>query len=137
MRRGFTLIELMIAIAFVLILATIIIVPLVGLFGGAFSNYSDGDRTGVVYKISHKGFIFKSWEGEMNLGGMATDGNGQVVPNSFKFSVKDDAVVKQIQAASTAGKRVTLHYHQYGIKPITIDSDYVVDEVKTNLPLEK
>lgn len=118
------------SILFVIVIATIVIGIVTMFVGGAFPHYSDGERTGVVYKISHKGFIWKSYEGEMNLAGMATDANGQVFPNRFEFSVTDSDVFKRIEEASRSGKRVTLVYNQYGIKPISISTDYVVTDVK-------
>ena len=129
--RALTLIELLIGVVIVAILVSLVGGVIVGFFGGAFPHYSDGERTGVVYKLSNKGMIFKSYEGEMNLGGMATDGNGQMVPNRFVFSVKDKTIADQINAASQNGKRVTLVYNQYFFKPISIDTPYVINEVKT------
>jgi hypothetical protein len=119
-----------ISIFFVIVILALVIGVITSIVGGAFPHYSDGERTGVIYKISHKGFIWKSYEGAMNLGGMATDSNGQVVPNRFEFSVIDTEVAKRIEEASRSGKRVTLVYNQYGIKPIKISTDYVVTDVK-------
>lgn len=127
--NNFTLIQFLIITAWVAIALLIVGGVVVGFFGGAFPNYSDGERSGTVYKISHKGMIWKSYEGEMNLGGMATDANGQATANTFKFSVRDPAVVEKINAASVSGKRVTLHYTQYLIKPVKIDTEYVVNDV--------
>lgn len=129
MRRAYTLIELLIVVAIIMIVLGVVITPIVGLFGGLFPNYSDGERTGIVYKISKKGMIFKSFEGEMNLGGMA-DASGIAVPNKFEFSVYDESVVKKLELASQSGKRVTVRYSQYWMKPIRIDSEYVILEVK-------
>lgn len=128
--RNFNIMKYLIITVFVLVALAIVGSIAVGFFGGAFPNYSDGERSGTVYKVSHKGFIFKSYEGEMNLGGMASDANGQAVVNVFKFSVRDPAVVEKINEAANSGKRVTLHYTQYAIKPVSIDSPYVVDGVK-------
>jgi hypothetical protein len=97
---------------------------------GAFPNYSEGERSGTVYKLSHKGLIFKSYEGEMNLGGMAADANGSMVANTFQFSVRDPAVVAKINEAATSGKRVTLSYTQYAIGPVTLSTPYVIIGVK-------
>ncbi len=88
-------------------------------------NYSDGTRAGVVTKLSHKGLIFKSWEGELQMGGLAVGG----VPNTFRFNA-DEAAVEKLQAAMVSGQRVELAYHQYALSPPSIDSDYVVTDVK-------
>lgn len=129
MRRAYTLIELLIVVAIIMIVLAVVITPIVGLFGGLFPNYSEGERTGIVYKISKKGMIFKSFEGEMNLGGMA-DSSGMAVPNKFQFSVMDEDVAKKVSKASESGKRVTIKYTQYWMKPIKIDTEYVIHEVK-------
>ena len=130
MRRAFTLIELMIVLAMLAVVLCLVGGVVVGFFGGAFPNYSEGNRAGTVYKLSHKGFIWKSYEGEMNLGGMAADANGQMTANTFKFSVTDATIVEKINEAASSGKRVTLHYHQYAFKPVSIDTSYVVDSVE-------
>jgi hypothetical protein len=130
MRRAVTLIELMVIFSITIILVGMLGVPIISLCGGAFPDYSEGVRSGVIYKVSKKGFIWKSTEAEMNLGGMSADANGQVMVNTFRFSVRDEAVRKAIEEASNSGKRVTVHYHQYGIRPAQIDTKSVVDKVE-------
>lgn len=51
--------------------------------------YSEGTRTGKIVKISKKGVIFKTWEGELN--------QGMGMPEKFSFSVSDPEVIKKIQ----------------------------------------
>jgi hypothetical protein len=80
--------------------------------------YSSGTRTGYMRKLSYKGFLFKTYEGELQMPGItsAADGNQMVTGgNIWLFSVKrsDDEVVKALQEAEAAGSRVTLHYTQY------------------------
>lgn len=128
--RSFNFVQFAVITGIVLVVLSLIGGFAVALIGGAFPNYSEGERSGTVYKLSHKGFFMKSYEGEMNLGGMAADANGQMVVNTFKFSVRDPAVVEKINAAATSGKRVTLHYTQYAIAPISIDTPYVIDGVR-------
>lgn len=71
-------------------------------------NYSDGERTGLINKISHKGFVCKTWEGYMLVG------NGQNVnPETFSFTVKSDEIAKQIESKS--GTIATIIYRQYGL----------------------
>jgi hypothetical protein len=76
-------------------------------------TYSEGERTGVVNKLSNKGWICKTWEGQMNLGGMASDGNGIASVNTWNYSVTDQEIVKKIQDAAQNGTRTTLVYKQY------------------------
>jgi len=68
-------------------------------------SYSDGDRIGYVQKFSQKGWVCRTWEGELAM----TPIPGSA-PEIFRFTVRDDAVVKRIQAAE--GKKVALHYKE-------------------------
>ncbi len=68
-------------------------------------SYSSGERAGWVQKFSHKGWVCKTWEGELALVSLP----GSSVEKFF-FTVHDDAVAKQVAAAT--GKRVTLHYEE-------------------------
>lgn len=78
-----------------------------GIFGVPI-NYSDGDRAGIVTKISRKGVIFKTWEGQMMLGGSTT-----AQANTWDFTVPGGSPhIAEIQAASLNGQRVQIHYDQ-------------------------
>src|SRR4051812_25174335 len=68
-------------------------------------SYSDGERAGYLQKFSHKGWICKTWEGEILLSSMPG-----AIPERFAFSVRDDAVADALQRAT--GKRVVLSYAQ-------------------------
>jgi hypothetical protein len=69
-------------------------------------SYSEGDRPGYLQKISRKGWLCKTWEGEL-----AQSNVPGTMPNIFYFSVRDDSVAQQINTA--AGKRVSLHYQEH------------------------
>src|SRR5258705_12308477 len=80
------------------------------LLGSVFS-YSKGFREGYIYKFSHKGIIFKTWEGTLKTGFVSF--NNTSTPNEeWKFSVKDDVVADQL---NKSGERVflKLYYTQY------------------------
>lgn len=66
-------------------------------------NYSEGERAGVVQKFSKKGWVCKTWEGELNM--VVLPGG---LPEKFFFTVWDDAAVTNINR--NIGKRVSLHY---------------------------
>jgi hypothetical protein len=68
-------------------------------------SYSSGERAGWVQKFSNKGWICKTWEGELALVSLP----GSSV-EKFYFTVHDDAVARDVAAAT--GKRVTLHYEE-------------------------
>lgn len=69
-------------------------------------SYSKGERAGYVQKLSKKGWICKTWEGELamiNMPGTLTE--------KFNFTVRDEAVVKKIN--QSMGKRVNLMYEEH------------------------
>ena len=68
-------------------------------------NYSTGERAGWVQKFSRKGWLCKTWEGELAL--VAMPGAAQ---EKFFFTVWDDAVAAEIN--NVMGKRVSLHYEE-------------------------
>lgn len=75
-------------------------------------TYSDGIRTGVVIKASKKGYVFKTYEGELNLGGFS-QGDGTIMQKNiwyFSINKNDTAVYNQI--ARSQGKQVRLHYKE-------------------------
>ena len=81
-------------------------------------SYSDGTRTGFLRKLSHKGMVFKTWEGELQMSGIpAPVEQGQLATggNVWLFSVKsgDEQVIKDLQDAEARNVRVTLNYTQY------------------------
>ena len=88
-------------------------------------SYSSGERAGFLQKVSHKGWICKTWEGELSL--VAMPGSA---PEKFLFTVRDDAIAQKVSAA--AGKRVTLNYEQHKGLPSSCfgDTDYFVVDVK-------
>jgi len=88
----------------------ILLVLLIGLGYIKLGNvtYSEGERSGVITKFSHKGMMVKTWEGELNMGGFDQGG----VASVWQFSVDDPEVVTKLQEAQRAGGRWTLHYRQ-------------------------
>jgi hypothetical protein len=68
-------------------------------------SYSSGERAGWVQKFSHKGWVCKTWEGELAL--VSVPGTSQ---EKFLFTVHDAAVAEKITRAM--GKRVALHYEE-------------------------
>lgn len=89
-------------------------------------DYSDGERAGYVQKFSRKGWVCKTWEGELamvNLPG--------TMPELFRFSVRDDAVAQRIN--QSLGQRVRLHYEQHKGVPSNCfgETEYFVTQVET------
>jgi hypothetical protein len=68
-------------------------------------SYSSGERAGWVQKFSKKGWLCKTWEGEIALVSMPG-----AIPEKFEFTVNDEVVAEQINRVM--GQRVALHYEQ-------------------------
>jgi hypothetical protein len=69
-------------------------------------TYSTGDRAGVLQKFSRKGWVCKTWEGELAM----TTVPG-VAPVLWQFSVRDDRVAEQIRHA--LGRWVVVQYDEH------------------------
>jgi hypothetical protein len=116
----------------------LVLVLVLLLAGGGFAlyvwsalhiTYSDGERAGYVQKFSRKGWICKTWEGELamvNLPG--------AMPEIFRFTVRDDATAAVIN--SSMGRRVALHYEQHKGVPTNCfgETEYYVDQVRPVSP---
>ena len=89
------------------IAVVVTMVALVALYFAAVLNwsYSTGERAGWVQKLSKKGWICKTWEGELAMVSMPG-----ATPEKFLFTVTDDAMARRITAAM--GRRVSLHYEE-------------------------
>ncbi|HEX6721998.1 MAG TPA: hypothetical protein VF107_10540, partial [Burkholderiaceae bacterium] len=95
-------------------------------------NYSTGERAGWVQKFSRKGWICKTWEGELALVSLP----GTSV-EKFYFTVRDDAVAERIN--KVMGRRVSLQYEEKVGLPTTCFGEtrsYVINAVETpDIPL--
>jgi len=88
-------------------------------------SFSSGERAGYVQKLSKKGWICKTWEGEMALVSMPG-----TVAEKFPFTVPDDAVARRIN--ESMGERVALTYEQHIGIPTTCfgETGYFVTGIK-------
>lgn len=88
-------------------------------------SYSEGDRAGYVQKLSKKGWLCKTWEGEIAMVTMPG-----AIPEKFEFTVRDDAIAEHINAL--AGKRVVLYYQQHKFIPSSCfgETEYFVENVR-------
>ena len=108
------------------------------LIGGGFAlytwaalsySYSSGERAGYVQKFSHKGWLCKTWEGELamvNLPG--------TLPEIFRFTVRSDDVAARLN--QSMGRQVALHYEQHRGVPSSCfgETEYFVTEVRPVKP---
>jgi len=112
-----------------LIIAAVIIVPIVafGLYtwSALTFTYSQGERAGYVQKFSKKGWLCKTWEGELAMVSMPG-----TMSEKFLFSVRDDHVADYIN--QSLGKRVAISYQQHVGIPTTCfgETEYFVTAVK-------
>jgi len=108
----------------------IIIVFLVIFFVARYSyTYSEGNRAGKLIKFSKQGFLFKTYEGEMNLGGVTNATNNSMMMNyMWDFSVTNQAVADTLLMLE--GKDISVHYKEKLAKlPWRGDTKYIVDKV--------
>jgi hypothetical protein len=89
-------------------------------------SYSKGDRVGYVQKFSEKGWLCKTWEGELQM--LPVPG---ALPEKFLFSVRDKALINKIN--SSMGKKLALSYEQHKGIPTTCfgESEYFAVDAKT------
>ena len=100
----------------------------IGYYFFATWTYSDGTRTGTLIKMSKKGNLFKTHEGQLNIGGIQTGEEG-LIGNIWNFSVKEDFLYKKLE--SLEGQKVTLRYkEQYRKIPWQGESLYFVYDIK-------
>ena len=111
------------------VLVGLVVVVALGLVGFTWItlhwSYSEGERAGYVQKLSKKGFICKTWEGEMAMVTMPG-----TVAEKFLFTVPTDAIAARLNAS--VGKRMALHYQQHKWIPTSCfgDTEYFVTDVR-------
>lgn len=88
-------------------------------------SYSQGERAGYVQKFSKKGWVCKTWEGELSMVQMAG-----AIPEKFFFTVRDEAIAQQIN--KSMGKRVNISYEQHMGLPTTCfgETQYFATNIK-------
>jgi hypothetical protein len=89
---------------------------------GCSTSYSDGYRVGTLQKFTKKGWVFRSYEGELALAGSGY--------NVWSFSVLDEKVVQKL-SQYPADKPIKLQYKQWLIhNPLTMTNDYEITAVE-------
>jgi len=104
-----------------LLIASVAAVVLISAYCMTMLNwsYSKGERVGYIQKFSEKGWLCKTWEGELQMLPIAG-----ALPEKFIFSVRDKSVVAKIN--SSLGKKLSLYYEQHKGLPTTCfgESEY-------------
>ena len=117
----------MIRILLALVLVVLVVVGGFGLYvwGTLKVSYSNGERSGYVQKLSKKGWVCKTWEGEMAMVTMPG-----TAPEIFLFSVRNDAIADKLN--HSMGKRVAVSYEQHKGVPTKCfgETEYYVTNVR-------
>ena len=112
-----------------LTIASVILVPLLLIIGWTALtlsySFSTGERAGYAQKLSRRGWLCKTWEGELamvNLPG--------AMPEIFKFSVRNDSIARVLE--KNLGKRVSMSYEQHRGVPTSCfgETQYYITNVR-------
>jgi hypothetical protein len=97
---------------FAIVLAIVLIVILAVGTLLYFGVYDEGIRAGNVVRVSKKGVVFKTYEGQLNLQSFGALKNASPFAETFDFSVEKNKpeVVRELEAVALSGERVNLHY---------------------------
>ena len=92
-------------------------------------TYSTGERAGYAQKISKRGWLCKTWEGELAMVNLPGS-----MPEIFKFSVRNDSLARVIE--NNLGKRVSLSYEQHKGVPTSCfgETEYYVTNMRIREP---
>lgn len=102
-------------------IASLVLVTLFAIYG----NVSEGERIGTIIKLSKKGYVFKTHEGQLNT--------GEISEGLWNFSVKrsNKKVLADLSNAMKSGHRVSLYYDQKFVSiPFFGDTKYFITEVE-------
>jgi hypothetical protein len=130
---------LFIAAVVIMFLGRIILLGVGAASGTSTGTYSEGSRVGQIVKFSKRGYLAKSWEGELLMGGLKTvrntdsEGNSSynTVANVFEFSCTNPSIATKIEEIMSNGGKVKLHYVEYIIpNPAKMETSYDIRDVE-------
>jgi hypothetical protein len=106
-------------------LAGVVVLATAYLWAALRFSYSSGERAGFVQKFSRKGWLCKTWEGELAMATLPG-----ALPEIFLFTAWDDSVAARLNAL--VGQRVVLHYQEKVGLPTSCfgDTRHIVDSVR-------
>jgi hypothetical protein len=98
-----------------------------------FGVYDEGVRAGNVVRVSKKGVVFKTYEGQLNLQSFGALKGTSPFAETFDFSVEKNRadVVRELEAVALSGQRVNLHYiKRYFVFPWRGETKYFITQVE-------
>lgn len=113
-------------------LVLLIVLFLAGfIYWSYFYTFSDGSRAGLLQKVSRKGNVFKTYEGEMILSSVQSNVNVPLASEKFFFSVSNKQVAEKLSALQ--GEYIVVYYEEKkGTLPWRGESTYLVDSVSVS-----
>lgn len=115
-------------------LLIIIVIVFIGvMFFLYYGTYSSGVRAGVVLKVSERGMIFKTHEGQLDILSFGAVKSDNQLSQTFEFSVEKsrDDLIEQIEDVALSGERVRLRYEEkYAVLPWRGETKYFVTDVE-------
>jgi hypothetical protein len=112
-------------IAFLLVLIVPVIIVALWIWVALGYTYATGERAGFVQKISKKGWVCKTWEGELAMANLPG-----TMPQIFSFTVRNDSIAEVLE--KNIGKQVSITYEQHRGIPTTCfgETEYFVSRVQ-------
>lgn len=111
------------------ILIIVVIIGCITIYWKYFYTYSEGYRAGLLQKFSHKGMMFKTYEGELILSSVSSTTDVALASEKFLFTMTNKSLIRQFDTLQ--GQKVIVHYRQKNAAPFWRgDSPYLVDSVK-------
>jgi len=98
-----------------------------------YGTYSEGVRAGTVIKLSRKGVVFKTWEGQLNIQSFGAVNSSNSLSETFSFSIENDQekIINDLQEVSLSGERVNLHYiERYRALPWRGNTRYFITKIE-------
>ncbi|HMH26744.1 MAG TPA: hypothetical protein VK542_09205 [Gemmatimonadaceae bacterium] len=111
-------------IALLILILTPVVIAALWVWTALGYTYASGERAGYIQKISKKGWLCKTWEGELAMANLPG-----TMPQIFTFTVRNDSIAHVIE--QNAGKQVSLTYQQHRGVPTSCfgETEYFVTGV--------
>ena len=115
------------------VVAPITLIGLISILFLYYASYSEGVRAGTVIKLSKKGVVFKTWEGQLSLNSFGAVKSDNQLSEVFEFSVEkgQDSLYHKLEEVSLSGERINLYYvERYAVLPWRGSTKYFVEKVE-------